>query len=80
MNITGLAIAIAILVAAAVAALWSPLLGGIIAMLPTKVIGYTVILLGKGDADGLRKGVEGMLIGTTCITVPSLVALWWWVK
>lgn len=77
---TNILIACGILIVAALVARWNPMLGGIIAMLPTKAIGYTIILSGGLSAQTLQKGVEGMLIGTLCITVPVLVLLWLWAR
>lgn len=72
--------AVAIIIVAALVAMYSPMLGGVVAMLPTKAIGYTLILAGKNDPTTLKEGVRGMLIGTSCITMPLLIFLWWLTK
>lgn len=75
-----LAIAIGVVVAAAVVARWSPALGGVVAMLPTKAIAFTIILMGANSHETLRAGVQGMLAGTLLTTLPLLLFLWWWTR
>lgn len=75
-----ISIAVGIIVIAALVSMYSPVLGGIVAMLPTKALGYTLILTGNADPHALKEGVRGMLIGTVCITLPVLILLWWWTK
>lgn len=66
--------AVALLAVAALVARWSPLLGGIIVMLPTKAVAY-LIVTGAAPA-----GVRGMLLGAVLITVPFLVGVWLWTE
>jgi len=67
-------VTVALLAVAALVATKSMILGGIIAMLPLKAMGMFMITEGDHEA------VRGMLIGTLTITIPVLIAMYWWTK
>jgi len=73
-SVTQFLATVALLAVAALVATKSMILGGIIAMLPLKAMGMYVITSGDHAA------VKGMLIGTLTITIPVLIAMYWWTK
>lgn len=56
----------------------SPWLAGLIAVIPIKIIGTSLMVFENGDTQQLHKTVEGMLIGQFVIGF-ILLAVWFYV-
>lgn len=56
----------------------SPLLAGMIAVIPIKIIGISLMVFENGDMQQLHKAVEGMLVGQFVIGF-TLLAAWFYV-
>ena len=54
---------IALLILAFFVSRHSPLLAGLIAVIPVKIIGTSLMVFENGDSQQLHKAIEGMLIG-----------------
>lgn len=69
---------IALLIIAFFVARHSPLLAGLIAVIPIKIIGTSLMVFENGDISQLYKAIEGMLIGQFVIGF-VLLAVWFYV-
>lgn len=74
------ALPLALVILAILIGQYYPVVGGVVAMLPTKAVAYALALYGDPDKLVLHQGVQGMLLGTLGITVPFLLILWWLTK
>lgn len=75
---SGVLAGVVLLLVAAIVSRWSPLAGGIVIMLPVKLIAYAVTLWLGGDKAAMHAGAYGMLLGVCTITLPSAIILWLW--
>ena len=58
---------------------WNPLVAGLLAVIPIKIIGTSLMVLEEGSITEFVKAVEGMLIGQFVIGF-VLLGIWWWLR
>jgi len=58
---------------------WNPLVAGLLAVIPIKIIGTSLMVLEEGSITEFVKVVEGMLIGQFVIGF-VLLGVWWWLR
>jgi len=58
---------------------WNPLVAGLLAVIPIKIIGTSLMVLEEGSITEFVKVVEGMLIGQFVIGF-VLLGGWWWLR
>lgn len=58
---------------------WNPLVAGLLAVIPIKIIGTSLMVLEGGSTVELTKAIEGMLIGQFVIGF-VLLGVWLWLR